>query len=476
MQKKLNCKSRVLTNLFLISSVVFTTELFAVKDNSKITDKFDKKYLTNSKSKKLFTHRFGGLNDEEIDMFMLGKSFFRIPWVEAPSATTARDGLGPLFNANTCISCHPNNGVASVYNSRGDVSRGYVSRLSIPSDGSEDHKKQLRYNGFVSEAKYGSQISVNGTRNVPFEAKPHIEYEKIKVTYPDGEEIILSKPIYGAKNQLVELNYGELHKDVAITNRIGQGLIGLGLLEMLSDEQILANEDTDDKNNDGISGKANRVYSPKHDDFRVGRYTWKASAPSIIHQVAGAANNDMSLTTSLFPNENCTDIQKECKEAPKGDALRAGSPHDLPDNRLEAIAFYLKNLKIPKSVIKEKEGEELFSNIGCASCHTSSFTLNSGYKIKPFSDMLLHDMGEGLSDGRVEFLATEQEWRTPPLWGIGKREVALGKKPDFLHDGRAKSIEEAILWHGGESKTSKKNFMNLEKSQREKVIRYIKEL
>lgn len=476
MQKKLNYNNSSSLKIFLISSVVLTTGLFAFKENGKLQQELDNKYTTQDISKKLFSHRVKGLNDEELDQFILGKSFFRIPWVEAPSATTARDGLGPLFNANTCISCHPNNGVASVYNANGDVSRGYVSRLSIPSDESKNHKEQLKYNGFVSEPNYGSQISVNGTKNVPYEAKPVIKYEKVKVTYPDGEEVTLSKPIHGADNQLIELNYGSLHKDVAITNRVGQQLVGLGLLDQLSDEQILANEDIDDKDNDGISGKANKVYSVEYKDFRVGRYTWKASTPTVRHQAAGAANNDMSLTTSFFPEENCTDIQQQCKDAPKGDAIRAGTPFDLPDNRLDAITFYLKNLKIPKSTISEKKGEELFEKVGCAKCHIPSFKLENGYIIKPFTDMLLHDMGEELSDGRVEFLATPTEWRTAPLWSIGKREIALRHKPDFLHDGRAKTIEEAILWHGGEADQSKKDFMSLNKKQREQIIKYIKEL
>jgi CxxC motif-containing protein (DUF1111 family) len=468
MQKK-QSYNKLFILLAFISSVVFTTELFAF-------DKLDKKYTTKDNSKKLFLHKVSGLNDEELDQFILGRSFFKIPWVEAPSATTARDGLGPLFNANTCASCHPNNGVASVYNKEGLLSRGYVTRLSIPSNGSSEHKKQMKYNGFVAEPNYGSQISINGTKNVPFEAKPIVVYENKKVTYPDGKVVILSKPIYSSKTQLTDLQYGELHKDVAITNRVGQALVGLGLLDMLSDEQILANEDINDKNNDGISGKANKVYSVVHDDFRVGRYTWKASAPSVLHQVAGAANNDMSLTSPLFPNENCTDIQEQCKKAPKGDSKRAGTKFDLPQERLDAIAFYLKNLKVPYSTITQKKGEKLFKQIGCASCHTPSFKLANGYEIKPFSDMLLHDMGEDLSDGRVEFFATPTEWRTAPLWAIGKREIALAKKPDFLHDGRAKSLEEAILWHGGEAQKSKQNFMNLPANDREKVIKYLKEL
>ncbi|MCV6607405.1 MAG: thiol oxidoreductase, partial [Campylobacterales bacterium] len=373
-------------------------------------EKIDKKYIVKGVGKKLLTKPIDGLNDQELDTFILGKSFFRIPWVEAPSATTARDGLGPLFNANTCITCHPNNGRGTVFNKNGNLSRGYVVRLSIPSNGSKDHKKQLKYNGFVGEPTYGGQISINGVFGVPFEARPTLKYEDKIVTYPDGEKVVLKKPIVGLK----DLNYGELHKNTSISNRLAPQLVGLGLLDKLTDEQILKNQDIEDKDGDGISGKANIVYSPEFKDFRVGRYTWKASAPTIVHQTAGAANNDMSLTNYLFPNENCTSSQKKCLKAPKGDSRIA--KFDLPKQRVQAISFYLKNLKIPESKIVEKRGEKLFSQIGCGKCHTPKYKLADGNTIRPFTDLLLHDMGDELSDGRDEFLANKNEWRTPPLW------------------------------------------------------------
>lgn len=484
MQKKQNYNYfSLLWIIFYLSSAALAAGLLSACKAEKIEIKneskqshFNEIYTTKDRSKSLFTHKLKGLSDEELDRFILGKSFFRIPWVEAPSATTARDGLGPLFSANSCISCHPNNGAGSVYNSKGDISRAYVSRLSISDNRSEKHKVELKMNGFIKDPKYGNQISINGTQNVVFEGKPVIKYKKVKITYPDGKVVFLNKPIHGLENQLTELNYGNPHQDMRISNRIAQALIGMGLLSKLTDKQILENEDINDNNKDGISGKANRVYSLEFKDYRVGRFTWKASVPTIRQQVAGAANNDMSLTSSLFPDENCTDFQEACNKAPKGDSKRAGTPFDLPDNRLDAITFYLEHLKIPQSIITEKKGEKLFEKIGCAKCHIESFKLDNGYEIKPFSDLLLHDMGEALSDGRKEFLASEREWRTAPLWALGKYKKALGKDPDLLHDGRAKTIEEAILWHGGEGEKSKLQFMNLSNIDREKLIKYIKEL
>lgn len=465
--------------LAILSLVVLTTGLFAVSTEKigTLQEKLDKRYTTNGSCKMLFSKPISGMNDNEQDSFILGKSFFRIPWVEAPSSTTARDGLGPLFNSNTCIHCHPHNGLAKMRNKNGDISRGYVTRLSIPTNNSNKHKELTKYGGFVPEPMYGAQISVNGSKNVPFEAKPIVKYKNKYITYTDGQTVVLSKPIHGVNNQLEELGYGAMHKDVSIANRIGQALVGLGLLDALTDEQILENQDIDDKNQDGISGKANIVYSPKYKDFRVGRFTWKAAASSVLHQSAGAASNDMSLTSSLFPKENCTKYQKECLDAPKADINRqGGETFDLTDQRLEAIAFYLTNLKIPKSIITQKDGEKLFEKIGCVKCHRQSFTLTNGYKFKPFTDMLLHDMGEELSDGRNEFLASPREWRTAPLWSVGKYKIALGKEPNLLHDGRAKTIEEAILWHGGESQEIKEEFMRLGKKQREQLILYVEEL
>lgn len=458
--------------------VAFATGLLFLLTNSYASTqtKLDAKYTTKVKDKTVFMQQVRDLNDEEQDSFMLGKSFFTIPWIEAPSATTARDGLGPLFNSNTCINCHPKNGRASLLTKNNTLSRAYVTRLSIPSRNTRLDKAELMYSGFVAEDTYGSQISINGVPGVKYEAKPNLIYTRVPIIYPDGRKIFLKQPLSGVSSQLKDLQYGIIHKNVSITNRLAPALVGLGLLEKITDEQILENEDINDTNQDGISGKANIVYSPQNKDFRVGRYTYKASAASVLEQSGAAANNDMSLTNILFPNENCTKNQKECLEAPKGDNLGNSITFDLPLKRLEAIAFYLSNLRIPKSNITEKKGEELFSQIGCVQCHTASFTLEDGYKVKPFSDFLLHDMGEGLSDGRSEFKATPREWRTAPLWGIGKYILTLKKEPDLLHDGRAKTIEEAILWHGGEADEIKKNFMNLSQKEREKIINYIKEL
>lgn len=414
--------------------------------------------ITTIQTKALLSQAYGNLSDEEKERFILGKSFFRIPWVEAPSATTARDGLGPLFSANTCISCHPHNGAGSVYTQTGEISRSLVTRFSLKDQ--RDTK-----NGFVPDPIYGAQLSVNGVKGVAYEGKPTLLYEAVMSTYPDGERVELRRPIVGVK----DLGYGALHSDTVIAHRIAPALVGMGLLDQIRDEEILSREDAEDKNGDGISGRANRVFDPRSGKTVIGKFTWKASAPSVRHQVAAAFHNDMGLTTSLFPRKNCTESQKECLNAPRGrDVL------DVTDERLDAVAFYVNHLRLPKPSANPK-GKGLFGQIGCTSCHTPSMTLANGKTIEPYSDLLLHDMGEELSDGRREFDADGREWRTAPLWGIGKRTLILNQR-NYLHDGRARTIEEAILWHGGEAQGVKEKFRALSHSERRYILEFLEGL
>lgn len=424
--------------------------------------KADSAFETKDATNQFLSKPIDALSETQMDIFMLGKSFFRIPWVEAPSATTARDGLGPLFSANTCISCHPHNGAGSVYTKEGDISRSLVTRFALK--GYSDAKV-----GYVGDPVYGAQLSINGVKDVPYEGKPNLSYRKKVEHYFDGGSVVLHEPIIGVE----DLKYGALFEKTSIANRIAPALIGVGLIEQIAEADILAHEDRDDKNQDGISGKANWVYEPESGRMQLGRFNWKASSPSVKHQSASALSNDMSITNPLFPDETCTSSQKECLDAPKG-----RDSFDAPLARVEAIAFYLSSLKVPKPSLTtaHKNGEKLFDEIGCAKCHIASYTLKNGAKIYPYSDFLLHDMGEGLSDdGRSEFDAQPNEWRTQPLWGLSKRIKVLEQK-NFLHDGRARSVEEAIVWHDGEAKVAKERFKLLEKAQRKQLIDFVEAL
>ena len=427
------------------------------------------KNISSNKDQSLLLKPIDGLNNEEYDSFILGRSFFTIPWVEAPSATTARDGLGPLFNSNTCMSCHPSNGRGNLYNSKNQFSRNLIPKLSIRNNNSKKHKNILKTNALITEPTYGGQISINANHGIKFEAKTNIRFEEIKVKFPDGEIDTILKPIYALK----DLQYGNLHKNSILTFRLAPSLNGLGLIEDIANKDILKNVDEFDKDNDGISGRANYAYSPITKKLELGKYSWKASTTSIKHQAADAAINDMGLTTKFFPDDTCTNRQIACVNAPKArDAI------DITLSRLDAMVFYIKNRKTfsAKKDTNYKEGLNIFKTIGCAKCHIDNFTTKSGIKISPFTDMLLHNMGEGLADGRSEFKAKADEWRTPPLWGLTLHKIINKKKPSLLHDGRARDFQEAILWHGGEAKKAKENYMNLDKKSRKKLIKFLEEV
>lgn len=402
-------------------------------------------------------------DDDLIDKFYLGKSFFRIPWVEAPSATTARDGLGPFFNANTCTSCHIKNAKGIALGENDYIGRGLIVKISVPQTSKKTKIEETE--GFIPDSNYGGQIQINSVHGVPIEAIMKIKDTHKTFVYPDGKKVVLSKP-----NVIFEkLNYGKLPKNINISLRYSPALIGMGAIDKIKDEDILKYEDEFDTNQNGISGKANWVYSKKDLSIKLGKFNHKASMPSLIEQIALAANEDMGLTNAFYETKSCTKNQKECLNAPRGRDI------DLPFERLDAIRTYLSYLQIPNIKVKQKQGEELFHQIGCISCHRPSYVVDEK-RITPYSDFLLHDLGKEMGDGRSEFSASGDEWRTMPLWGISINKQILKDKVRFLHDGRARNVEEAILWHGGEAQEIKNKFVHLEKEKREKIIQFLEEL
>lgn len=420
------------------------------------------KFRTGNGTKQAFSQPFDGMDDHETDRFVRGKSFFSVPWVEAPSATSARDGLGPLFSANTCLHCHPRNGAGVAVAEDGKMNRSLVFRLSVPENLNADIVLKT---GFTPEPVYGGQLSMNGNGNVVYEGYPEVSYREQEGSYPDGERYSLRIPTYAISG----LQYGPLDPEANIAPHIAPALVGLGLIERIPTEAILQYEDAEDRDKDGISGRANWVHDTLSGTKALGRFTWKAAASSVLNQTANAASNDMGLTSPLYPEENCTPSQTACNEAPKG-----RHAFDLPQSRLEAITYYLTHLKIPRPRPFEQkaEAEELFERLACSKCHVPGYTTEEGVPIAPFSDFLLHDMGEALSDGHTVFSAGPREFRTPPLWGIGLYAKVSGEA-NYLHDGRARSAEEAILWHGGEAEASKKAFQALSKEARRLLLHYL---
>lgn len=435
------------------------------------------KWLANDQTKMAYSHPVKNLSHEETDQFILGKSFFRVPWVEAPSATTARDGLGPLFNANTCTSCHPHNGSGGLFVKKTmtrkkniPVHRSVLLRLGMSRTNEKNGERNYNHNKYVDKTSgqlpdpvYGNQLNIMGNMKVRTEGKVFFHWVAEKI----GQRKLLS-PQFVIKN----LGYGSLAPETQISPRRALPLVGLGLLDNISEEEILLYEDANDRNKDGISGKANYAYSPETGKTELGRFNWKASTTSVKQQIAVAFNGDMGLTNPLYPAENCTQTQKKCLEHSK-----ASNGLDVPAHRLDAVTFYVNSLRVPASrnYKGRAQGGKLFKQIGCANCHRDSMRTKDGSLIHPYSDMLLHDMGPALADGVQEFDARGNEWRTPPLWGIGLRKK-VWESASFLHDGRADTIEEAIYWHGGEALQARNFYEQLNSIEKKKLLRFIESL
>ncbi|WP_409439703.1 di-heme oxidoredictase family protein [Psychromonas sp. GE-S-Ul-11] len=461
--------SKVSKHILRGAFLFFSLNNMAQADSTKFnTDEF-----SDASGSKPFSHPIK-MNDKEFDQYILGRSFFTIPWVEAPSATTARDGLGPHFSANTCVSCHENNGSAPTLSSKNQPLRALVFKLTQPSK----HASRWLINNIdtpahdnVPDPVYGSQVSIRGNGKVMPEAQTRLKVESVPFTYPDGQTLTLTK----FKPYLDKLAYGPLAEETTISLRQPPTLAGLRLIEQVPVADILAWEDPTDENEDGISGRANWLNAPDQDEKILGRLNWKSSAAGIVNQTANAAAHDLGLTNPFFTEERCQPAQKDCLAAPKGDNTRLGSL-DLPMLRLQAISAFIRDHKAPQTVRLDeqgRQGKKLFVETGCAACHRATMTTSEGVEFHPYSDLLLHDMGEQLQDGRPEFLATEREYRTAPLWGVGAR---LRAKHRFLHDARAKTPEEAILWHGGEAETAKLTFIKLDQEQRLALLHFLEQL
>jgi len=454
----------------------FALLAFILASDVVASNEVDVGLFTTDRSARALSHAQAGLDDDSLDQFSLGRSFFTIPWVEAPSATTARDGLGPLFNANSCASCHKNNGGGAASTQGGkSLSRSIVIKLGQKVDALSN---QINLNaGFKPDPVYGGQLAINGTSDVPFEGQVTVTIDNRVFTYPDGRQVTLMKPLFSVS----QLNYGPLSEATTLQPRRSPSLIGMGLIDAIPDAQLIQRQDESDQNNDGISGRASWVLSVEEKRLKLGRFGWKASTTSVTEQVANAAHNDMGLTSPLFPNENCTATQTACNRAYKSRGF------DIPEQRLKAVSFYLKNLRVPVSQsAAQREGQQLFLSTGCQACHQTAYTTDKGVEVNPYSDFLLHDMGDELADGSGitgsgligsgltgnDRQVQGAEWRTAPLWGLGLAKT-LNSQAGYLHDGRATTVEQAILWHDGEGLNAKNHFTQLTKKERDLLLSFL---
>ncbi|OAN18801.1 thiol oxidoreductase [Photobacterium jeanii] len=408
--------------------------------------------------------------------FSVGNSFFRNPWVQAPATTDARDGLGPLFNTNGCQNCHIKDGRGHPPRPGDTNAVSMLVRLSIPAM-TPEQKKALIRDGVIPEPTYGGQLQDFAISGAKPEGQIKVSYQDVPVKFADGDVVTLRKP----QLEITDLQYGPMHPDVQMSARIAPPMIGLGLLEQIPASTLSAIAKQQLEEGKGISGKLNEVLDVQTNELTAGRFGWKAGQPSLMQQNAAAFNGDLGLTSHLFPNENCSSNQTICNELPNG-----GDP-EVSEKILKFVEFYSQHLAVPVRRNLEDpqviQGEKLFAQVGCGSCHQSQLVTAkndalpalSEQKINPYTDLLLHDMGEGLADHRGEYLATGTEWRTAPLWGIGYTEEVNGHT-NFLHDGRARTLMEAILWHGGEAQTSRDKVLAMSKQDRDALIAFLESL
>ncbi|MFB0704027.1 di-heme oxidoreductase family protein [Pseudomonas protegens] len=409
--------------------------------------------------------------------FSVGNSFFRSPWVIAPSTTTARDGLGPLFNTNACQNCHVKDGRGHPPAPDALNAVSMLVRLSIPDDPA--FARLIEQAGIVPEPVYGGQLQDMAIPGVAPEGRVRVDYDPLPVRFQDGTQVELRKP----KLQITDLGYGPMHPDTRFSARVAPPMIGLGLLEAIPEEAILANARPANKN--AIAGRPNWVWDDALQKTVLGRFGWKAGQPNLNQQNVHAFSGDMGLTTRLRPFDDCTDAQTACKQAPNGNGPD-GEP-EVSDNILRLVLFYTRNLAVPARRDVDSPqvlaGKNLFFQAGCQSCHTPSFTTAANAAepelanqvIRPYSDLLLHDMGEGLADHRTEFKASGRDWRTAPLWGIGLTKTVSGHT-QFLHDGRARNLMEAVLWHGGEAEGAKQQVLTFNAQQRAALLAFLNSL
>ncbi len=455
--------------LYIILSITAAVTLFVMcnKPDALPDEQYDNRLsggsaTTFDETSQAFTHGIAGLEGRDGFVHELGDKAFEQTFVSAPAPVFG--GLGYIFNNVSCISCHHNDGKGTP--TAGLQNSSLLIRVSLP--GTDEHGAPLSIPG------YGFQIQDKALIGITPEATVNIQYTNVPVTYPDGTTVTLRKPTYTLTNP-----YYPLPSSYLVSPRLAPPVFGIGLLDNVPESTILSFADEDDANGDGISGKPNYIFDTALNIKRIGRFGLKANTISLQNQVALAYQQDMGVTNYLFPDEN----SKSQSQDKQGNTTTI----ELPDSTLNAVIFYVKTLAVPArrdvNDATNKKGEALFNQINCSGCHKT--TMYTGYvtdvpslsnqRIHPYTDLLLHDMGDGLADGRPDFLATGSEWRTTPLWGLGMLQKVQGVAY-YLHDGRAQSIEEAILWHGGEAEKSKTAFMNLSKGDRDALLAFLKSL
>jgi len=473
-----------------------------------------------------FSTPMPNLTADELALHLTGDTHFETAFTTAPNTEHPElDGLGPVFNNQDCNSCHQRDGRSSTISLPEGQERvllgsdaGIFLRMSIDVGECVEPSIDNNYCQNVGVDGFGTQLFHRGVLQAradweenPFigQANVYLAYEYSTVEYADGSSVELKKPQFTIEQPYDvsdenRLNSAILQEDVRYSPRNGMPVFGLGLLELISEEDILALADEDDSNEDGISGRPNWVFDPvkardgEPTPVSLGRFGWKASTPSVRVQSLGALRGDMGVTNTLFPEESIANTQLHESYLSRTGFVDTGVDEEGNPEATQAfsdeVVFYAETLAVPARRNVDDEsviaGAQLFTQVNCTGCHQPDFITATGelfiggvaapdalkgQHIYPFTDMLLHDLGEGLADNRRDFTATGVEWKTRPLWGVGLTKT-VNPAAGFLHDGRAATIEEAILWHGGEAQQSKEDFMALTQIERQSLIDFVSSL
>jgi CxxC motif-containing protein (DUF1111 family) len=414
-----------------------------------------------SQAEDAYTFIAANASDDERRLFAFGNRLFNTEWAAFPGPLPSFDGLGPTFNRAACSDCHVRGGRGAPPAQPGDPMESMLVRLSVP--GGQPHPR------------YGDQLQDRAIEGVPAEGRAILHYESLPGTYGDGTPYGLLRP----RVSFTDLAFGALD-DAAVSPRVAPAMIGLGLLEAVPLAALEALADPDDVDGDGISGRINWLLAPDGPPL-AGRFGWKANVASLADQSAAAAAGDLGITSRLAPRQNCPMVQAAC-----GAVVQDAEP-EMSDSFLDRLVAYVRLLAVPAARDLDtplvRRGEGAFRSFGCAACHVPTLTTAAdaplaavaGQRFHPFTDLLVHDMGEGLADHRPDGSASGTEWRTPPLWGLGLLERVNGHMR-LLHDGRARGLAEAILWHGGEGEAAKEAFRRAPAAERQALIAFLSAL
>jgi CxxC motif-containing protein (DUF1111 family) len=418
------------------------------------------------------------LNLRQLQSFHRGRKHFDKGWASI-SSLQFEWGLGPTFIAKSCAECHVQGGRGRPPERADQQLLSMLVRVSVP--GSDEH------GGPKPHPNYGDQFQNDALRGpfpdfafhtapVPPEAALYLAWEEHTLTLPDGDQVALRKP----RLRVESLAFGPLGEDAMTSLRIAQPLHGLGLLEAVPESTLLAIAQAQQRM--GFNGRLNLVRDDVNRRMAPGRFGWKANQPSIRQQIAAASLGDMGLTTRMYRQQNCPPVQALCA------AQTPGNDPELAWTDWDELELWTRALAVPARRDTDdpqvQRGERLFAEAQCAVCHVPvlrtaekfpDFPQLANQTIRPYTDLLLHDMGEALADGRPDFKAGARDWRTPPLWGLGLSRTVNGSTA-LLHDGRARTATEAILWHGGEAAGSRDAFARLPRADREALVRFVESL